>query len=626
MPQPATLSPAPRAPTGRRLPGRMVLAALPLALLAACASKPLPPWTGATPATVAPAPATAERPVRRPPAVVDMVPAPVVVTPIAPLGVEPAAPPAGAAAPGPSSEMAPAPGSPPYSTAVAARFPDPAVRYATPGLAEGRAEFSSNAEVHAWLQDLAAAGAGAVRAGLVPIGHSQAGEQLEALVITQSANTEPTTLVADGRPTVLLVGGQHGDEPASAEALLVVAREATKGLLAPLLARINIIVVPRANPDGAAAATRLTAAGIDMNRDHLLLRTPEARALAQLERNYRPMVVVDAHEYAPAGRFLEKFNAIERADGLLQYATTPNVPPFVTKAAEEWFRRPLAAALDRQALSSDWYHTTTADTGDLRVSMGGVLPDNGRNVDGLKNAVSLLVASRGAGLGRLHIQRRVHTQVTAATSVLQSTAARADDLKQLRSFVDRDVSALACREDAVIEAAPTAGRHALRVLDPVTGADRSIDVDWNSSLQLRTLKTRRRPCGYWLDASAGTAVDRLRAEGVQVLRLAESGSILMDSYRETSRAEGARNDVRGAIADGSSGDAVKVEVSLNRSLVDVPQGSYYVPLGQPLGNLVTAALEPDTQSSFFANHLIERLDAMGRVANVPSLRFEELAP
>ena len=51
---------------------------------------------------------------------------------------------------------------------------------------------------------------------------------------------------------------------------------------AALLRRVNILALPRANPDGAALFKRSTAQDdIDMNRDHLLLRTPEARAMAQ---------------------------------------------------------------------------------------------------------------------------------------------------------------------------------------------------------------------------------------------------------------------------------------------------------------------------------------------------------
>ena len=112
----------------------------------------------------------------------------------------------------------------------------------------------------------------------------------------------PAALSASMRPTVLLIGQQHGDEPAGAEALIVIARELAGGRLAPLLDRINVIVLPRANPDGVGERQRVSASGVDINRDHLLLRTPEARAITQLVRDYRPVVVVDSHEYTVAGR------------------------------------------------------------------------------------------------------------------------------------------------------------------------------------------------------------------------------------------------------------------------------------------------------------------------------------
>ena len=577
-------------------------AAAALALLAACTSVPLPRWPD--PATIG-----AAAPTSGWPAVVPATAPSVLVTPVA-------AAPAGAASSPPPISPAP------YAAAVAARFPDPAVTYDTPGLQPGRGSFSSNAEVKAWLRHLAQPSSTGPNVALLPLGQSQRGEPLEALVVTRAAGTDAATLLAGESPTVLLIGQQHGDEPAGSEALLVVARELTQGLLQPLLERVNVIIVPRANPDGAAAGTRTTAGGTDMNRDHLLLATPEARALARLARDYRPIVVVDAHEYTVTGRFLQKYGAVQRFDAMLQYATTANLPEFLTKAAEEWFRRPLAAALTAQGLTSEWYYTTSTDLTDRRISMGGTQPDTGRNVNGLRNAVSLLIETRGVGIGRLHIQRRVHTHVTAVASVLRSTAGHVDELRQLRPYMDREISARACKDEAVIEAGPTPAQHDLTVLDPDTGTDRTLTVEWNSALALRTLKSRVRPCGYWLAASSTAAIERLRLLGVQVMRVSEPGSMLVDTYRETARTAGVRQDVRGTISD--EGQLVKAEVALVRGVIDVPQGSFHVPLNQPLGNLALAALEPDTQNSFFANRILEPLQSTARVMTVPNLRLEEV--
>lgn len=570
----------------------------PLTLLAACTSVPLPPWVPAPPrpaASATPAPSTLQ------------------VEPA--LGVQ-----TSPVAPSSVIESAPAP----YNDAVAARFPPPSMVYKTPGLQVGRTNFTTQDEIHNWLRDQAASLSRSVgaKAAVLLIGTSQQGQPLEALVLTRGSGTDPAALQATGRPTVLLVGQQHGDEPAASEALLVIARELAQGLLQPVLERINVVIVPRANPDGADRGEHVTASGLDMSRDHLLLNTPEAQALARLARDYRPTVVLDAHEYMAVGPYLQKFGALQKFDALLQYATTANLPEFLAKADEEWYRRPLLAALKGQGLSAEWYYTTSSDLADKKISMGGVQPDTGRNVDALKNSVSMLVETRGADLGRRHIQRRVHTHVTAITSVLGSTAQRASELGQLRPYIDKEVSAQACKGQAVVEAAMTPAQYDLLMLDPVTGADKTVTVDWNSALALQTLKSRVRPCGYWLSASSGTAVERLRLHGVQVLRVLEPGALLGDIYRETSRSGAVAQAVRGTMANGPA--TFKMEVALMRGVIDAAPGSYYVPLNQPLANLAIAALEPDTHSSFFANQLLDSLASTARVMSEPSLKTEAL--
>ena len=571
-----------------------------MAILAACTSVPLPPWVPPLPRPMVVIPSASMPGTPTLPAAVQIsaVPAPSVV--------------AGFPQDGPAT----------YGAAVVARFPAPAVVYNTPGLQPGRAAFTTQDEIHSWLRDqtTSLARSVGVKAALLSIGRSQRGEALEALLLTRGEGADPAALQATRRPTVLLIAQQFGDEPAGSEALLVIARELAQGSLQPLLERINVLIVPRANPDGAASGQRLTANGRDMSRDHLLLNTPEAQALARLARDYRPMVVVDAHEYAVPGPYPQKFGAFQRFDALFQYSATANVPEFLTKADEEWYRRPLLAALRGQGLSMEWYYTTSADPADKQLSMGGTQADTAGNVNGLKNAVSLIVSTRGAGLDRIHIQRRVHTHVTAIASVLGSTAQRASDLGQLRPYLDKEVSAQACKGQTVVEAAPTPAQYDLVMLDPASGADKIITVDWQSTLALRTLKSRARPCGYWLSASSRTAVDRLRLHGVQVNRVLEQSALLGDIYREFLRSDGA--------PPGASGSGivpvVKADVALVRGVIDAPAGSYYVPLNQPLGNLVIAALEPDTQQSYFANQLLENLAAAARIMSEPSLKAEEL--
>lgn len=510
----------------------------------------------------------------------------------------------------------------PTNSAVTARFPDPSTRYVTPGLAPERRAFTTNAELDQWLRNLARTPSpNGTQATLLELGRSQQGTPIEALVVTRAQGINPDSLDATHRPTVVLIGQQHGDEPASSEALLVVAQELVQGRLESLIERLNVIVVPRANPDGAEVGTRATANGIDMNRDHLVLSTPEARALAVLVRDYRPILVLDAHEFTVAGPYLEKFKALQYYDALLDYATPANMPAFITKASKEWYHQPMVKALKTQNLTSEWLYTLSSEPNDVQLSMGDAQVDSARNVNGLKNAVSLVVESRGIGLGHSHIQRRVHTHVTAITSALHSSVERAESLEQVRSFVVRDTSAQACRDQVIVEAGSTPEQRDITMLDPETGADKTVQVDWNSSLKLRTLVSRPRPCGYWLATSAETAIERLKLLGVQVLRVAEQGSLLADTYHQTGNSAPTPQEALATLNGQTSPQ--RVQVALVRSAIDVAAGSYYVPMNQPLAALVVAALEPDTQSSYFAHRLIEDLSDTARIMSTPALVFEE---
>ena len=606
---------------------RILSLGLALAALAACTSVPLGPLPAPRPAprpvgvASPPAPPIDPAPAPRPAPLPTPMPTPSPAAQTSPVAL-PALP-----APVPLAKPEPI-DAPPYGPAVAARFPDPSVSYRTPAFEPGHAGFSSNAELHALLVGLVRENSqrlNGTEVKLLALGTSQNGTPLEALLFSgngsataASASDRAAAGLVPGRPTVLLVGQQHGDEPAGSEALLVVARELAAGRFEALLDRINVVVLPRANPDGAEANRRSTASGIDANRDHLLLKTPEAQAQAHLVREFAPVVVVDLHEYTVVGRYLEKFGTVQRFDALMQYAMTANMPPFITRASEEWFRAPAIARLKEEGLTTEWYYTTSTDVNDKKISMGGTQPDTGRNVNGLTNAVSILIETRGVGLGRLHLKRRVHTHVTAIGSILQSTATRAADLVKLRQFVDQEVSSLACRGEVVVEAAPTPSEYRLLMLDPLTGADKVVNVTWDSALELQPLKVRARPCGYWLGEQESDAVQHLRALGIQVLRVERSGEVRGETYRETSREVGVRQDVRGALFDG--GGVLRVKVQAVPALIDMKVGSYYVPLDQPLANLVVAALEPDTQNSYYANGIVSSPIGQARVLLPPELK------
>ena len=495
------------------------------------------------------------------------------------------------------------------SAAVSARYPKPAAMFSTPAFQPNHPGLTSNAELRNWMQNLVIDSAGsAVTIGLVQAGSSQSGVPIEALHLSRSPR--PGEAAVD-RPAVLLIGQQHGDEPATSEALMVIAQRLVAAPLTAVLDRVDVVVLPRANPDGAANGRHATPSGIDLDSDHLLLRTPEAQAQAQLVREFRPIAVIDLQEFPAIKPYVEKFGAVRKADALVQYAMVANMHPFVSRAADEWFRRPLLKAFDQQGLTHEWYYTTSSDLADKHVSMGSIRADSARNVNGLRNSVALVVASRGSDLGRAHLERRVQTQVVAASSLLQSAAARVGDLQKLRKFVDADLASKACQGEMLVEAHSTTSEYNLKMLDPLTGADRRENVVWESALELTPTIERGRPCGYWLDASQTDTAMKLRSLGARVQQFEETASLRGEGY--------------GSKVPASPGEhAASSRFDLTPLLIDATPGSYYIGLDQPLAPLIIAALEPDSPSSFAANGLIESVARQARVLAPPTVRMSSL--
>jgi len=85
---------------------------------------------------------------------------------------------------------------------------------------------------------------------------------------------------------VLLWSQMHGDEPSATCALFdvfeLVRRHRDRPQVGGILDALTVHVVPMLNPDGAERFQRRNAQGLDVNRDALLLQSPEGRALKAL--------------------------------------------------------------------------------------------------------------------------------------------------------------------------------------------------------------------------------------------------------------------------------------------------------------------------------------------------------
>ena len=503
------------------------------------------------------------------------------------------------------------------TAAVAARYPDPAIDLPTPAFAAGKSDFTSQREMEAFVQRIAGASRD-LRVRIV--GESQERRAIPLLVFARPASASGGDLAKNGKPTVLVIGQQHGNEPAGGEAAVALAWQLAATSRAAILDRVYVLIVPRANPDGAFHFVRGLADGADVNRDHLLEATPEGRALGRVFVEFQPDVVLDCHEFGVKARWFEKFGGLQRHDALIQYATVSNLPPALTAVAERMFREPLVKSLADAGLSSSWYYASSYNMQDKVVSMGGVVPDTGRNIAGLRNAVSFLIETRGVGIGRAHYKRCVQTHLIAMNSVLDSAAANASALLAALRTSREDVASTAGRGEIVVLGAATPARHTLELLDPESGANRDVEVDWRDALELQVRLKRTRPYAYVLPASEAESATRLARLGITVLRVQQDGVADGERYRIARLQESKKEDVRRNDEDGGS-NIVQVSATTEPARVAIAAGDFYVPMDQPLANVVAAALEPDTQSSFAANRVLTLPRAPAEGALLPLYRL-----
>ncbi|QBH95327.1 peptidase M14 [Limnobaculum zhutongyuii] len=486
--------------------------------------------------------------------------------------------------------------------AIVKQFPAPSlIELGTPAFDKDKTDFTSQQEMEKFINDLSKT-SGTLR--VKQIGLSQQGKSISLLVFSGSQTASPEVLLKNGKPTVLIIALQHGNEPAPGEAALAYAKSLAEGKEGDVLTRVNVLIMPRANPDGAESFSRDLANGINLNRDHLLLSTPESRAIAQVFIQYQPDVVLDSHEYSVAGRWVEKFGAVQRYDAMLQQATTNNLPARLTKMMDKPFREGIVSTFETNGLSHSWYYTTDKlDKQDKTLSMGGIEADTLRNIAGLRNSVSFLLENRGVGLGKAHFARRVYTQFLAMQTMVKVSAKNSADLLNNGQEIRHDIATQAGQGAIVVKGEMTPEKRTISMIDAKTADGIKVNADWRSALSIMPVITRTRPYAYLLAPTEKKAVQNLQALGIEVYQIVQPQKVKVQQYTLADRNESTKKDVTGSIGQ-KGNQMIQVTTRIDDRELDLSAGYYYIPLNQPLANLAIAALEPETQSSFVANGII----------------------
>jgi len=263
------------------------------------------------------------------------------------------------------------------------------------------------------------------RVSLSVIGETRQGRPLHLVRVGHPAPRSARD--ARTRPVAFFVCTQHGNEPAGREACLKALRDfafTRDRRVLEVLSRWTVLFVPTANPDGRELNTRENTSGVDINRDHLNLKSREGAAIGRVIRDWRPDVLVDLHEYGPG------IPVLYDDDVLYLWPRNLNVDAQVYALSKTLAIDYIGKGAERAGYTSDEYGLYAVGDQDVAQTAGdedeGIL----RNAAGLRHVIGILIETRVDM--RQSADELVSSSAVALRRVASHTQAITDTLRFMR--------------------------------------------------------------------------------------------------------------------------------------------------------------------------------------------------
>jgi hypothetical protein len=493
-------------------------------------------------------------------------------------------------------------------------------------------ETSKYDEVVAFMQAVAKAAPKKVL--LMSFGETNEKRALPLAVVGAPAAT-PEAVRGTGKIRVYIQGNIHGGEVEGKESAQILLREFAEGKHEDWLKTMVFLIAPIYNADGnerfaltnrgsqhgpiGGQGQRPNAQGLDLNRDHMKLDSPEARAVVKLMNDYDPHVSMDLHTT----------NGTRHAY-YLTYAPPLNPatdPAIITLLRQGWL--PWVTKTFRDQYKWDIYYYG---------NVSGAIGNQGRGRGGwIGTPVPIPEGRGGRGAGRggeapggpppdpswrsfdsrprfnnnyIGLRNRI-----AVLSEAYSYASFRDRIVATSRFVEQNLNYLQANGAAVRKAiADAEGRQiigtqlALRAqlakgseveillgetafeAHPKDGHIMELRTDTKTPTRMTEWGTfeathlERVPTTYYIPPTLTKAIEHLRAHGVTTTTLAKPSKVAVEEFQIESNTQAQRtfeqHNERTLTGSWTAGER------------ELPAGTVVVNIKQPLGRLAFYLLEP----------------------------------
>ena len=311
-------------------------------------------------------------------------------------------------------------------------FPQSVPLVKTPSTLKGRKEFTTQREMLDYLGAIHTTSSCSV---VDLLGPTVKNNYLPIIILSKRKELSLKNKGND-KPTALIIAQQHGDEPMGCDVLLGTIKRVAQGDLNYLLEKINIVVLPRVNPDGAAKFTRVSSRKIDINDDHADLETVEAGIIREVYNNFQPEIFIDIHEYIAD----EKSYSGISDDGVLPYydvlglsATNINYPQSLKDYSKVTIEK-MKESLKKNGMTFDYYYNPfmkPRNGNPLVLYRATSSLKTARNFYGVQGSLSYLLELRGRGIGFENVNRRLNSGLIGVESILNDFYQNNQEIKKI---------------------------------------------------------------------------------------------------------------------------------------------------------------------------------------------------